>query len=178
MSIQTLEELEKEVSYLVTRSEAIYGVALECFRELCAPLDDEIIKRRLDAAIAKKVDEAIRRKTTMFQMYESRVLTARRSTADFWYTFRHGDAYVVDLNFGGKSVTNDAEYVVSDLAAAAEKLGPYKVERFFYRDSGGNWDELKHDGPKFTGFGLIPHDDAHGYVWATIEEVDCLVDGK
>lgn len=54
--------------------------------------------------------------------------------------------FIVDLDNGGLSVTNDAENVVK----ACIKL--YNGKRIVYRDSMNNWDELEHDGAKFTGF--------------------------
>lgn len=53
--------------------------------------------------------------------------------------------FLVDLNVG-KSVTNDAENVV------AEILTEYGNKRIIYRDSDGHWDELVHNGSKFTNF--------------------------
>lgn len=47
---------------------------------------------------------------------------------------------------GALSVTNDAENVVSDVLKIFGEL------RIVYRDSQGSWDELLHDGVKFTGF--------------------------
>jgi hypothetical protein len=56
---------------------------------------------------------------------------------------------VVDLNSeGARSVTNDAEAVVAELA---RRFGLHE-RRVFYRDSMGVWDELKHDGARFTAF--------------------------
>lgn len=49
-----------------------------------------------------------------------------------------------------QSVTNDAENVVKAL------LMMYGPKQFIYRDTEGRWDELFHDGEKFTGFG--PYD--------------------
>lgn len=49
---------------------------------------------------------------------------------------------------GGKSVTNDADGVVAWLLAHSQYAG----RRIVYRDTDGNWDELKHDGTKFVGF--------------------------
>lgn len=44
--------------------------------------------------------------------------------------------FIIDLDLGNKSVTNDAEYVYSDL----QSLWPNR--RVIYRDSMGNWDEM------------------------------------
>jgi len=55
---------------------------------------------------------------------------------------------VVDLH-GARSVTNDAEAVVENLK---DVYGGLKGWRILYRDSMGNWDELRHNGETFTGF--------------------------
>ena len=49
----------------------------------------------------------------------------------------------------GLSVTNDAENVV------VEVLARHRVDRIIYRDTEGRWDELRHDGSKFTDFAPI-----------------------
>lgn len=54
--------------------------------------------------------------------------------------------FLVDLNRGGCSVTNNAEAVV------AEVLASHPGHRIIYRDSIGRWDELCHDGGRFTRF--------------------------
>lgn len=55
--------------------------------------------------------------------------------------------YLVDLDRGNLSVTNDAEEVVSEI------LSLYPIDSVIvYRDSAGSWDELLHDGFAFTGF--------------------------
>jgi hypothetical protein len=59
---------------------------------------------------------------------------------------------LVDLDSGGKSVTNDAENVVAALSTELD-LDDVPV---YYRDSAGSWDELKHEGWKFTGFAPLP----------------------
>lgn len=48
----------------------------------------------------------------------------------------------------GMSVTNDAENVIADLAAE----GLLQGRAVLYRDTDGRWDELGHDGARFTGF--------------------------
>lgn len=45
------------------------------------------------------------------------------------------------------SVTNDAEAVVAYI------LGLHPGRRIVYKDTMDQWDELLHDGEKFTGFG-------------------------
>jgi hypothetical protein len=54
--------------------------------------------------------------------------------------------WIVDEDAGGRSVTNDAEAVVAKLEA------DFPGYRFFYRDSMGRWDELEHEGARFTGY--------------------------
>ncbi len=54
--------------------------------------------------------------------------------------------FLVDLDRGNVSVTNDADRVVAEV----HKLHPGK--RIFYRDSMGNWDELDHKNGVFTGY--------------------------
>lgn len=49
----------------------------------------------------------------------------------------------------GLSVTNDAETVVADI------LREYGPVRIYYRDTMGLWDELSHDGIRFTGFRIL-----------------------
>lgn len=55
--------------------------------------------------------------------------------------------FIVDLDTGQhRSVTNDAELVVCELATS------HPDKRIVYRDTMANWDELEHDGRIFTGF--------------------------
>jgi len=54
--------------------------------------------------------------------------------------------FLVDLNLGGRSVTNDIENVVSDLA---DRIGN---RRLFYRDSTGRVDEVIHTNGTFIEF--------------------------
>jgi hypothetical protein len=61
-------------------------------------------------------------------------------------------AWIIDdCPDGARSVTNDAERV------AAALLRQFGNRRFFYRDTAGNWDELQHDGTRFTGFAPASH---------------------
>lgn len=64
--------------------------------------------------------------------------------------------FIKDLDLGNKSITNDAEYVVESLIHA---FGPGR--RIVYKDSEGCWDELKHDGVRFTNF--APYRDSVPY---------------
>lgn len=45
--------------------------------------------------------------------------------------------FLVDLDMGGRSVTNDAEAVCEELQAA------YPGKRVIYRDTMGRWDEMR-----------------------------------
>ena len=54
--------------------------------------------------------------------------------------------WIVDYDGGERSVTNDAEAVVAALESR------YPGYRVIYRDSMGAWDELCHQGDRFTGF--------------------------
>ena len=49
----------------------------------------------------------------------------------------------------GRSVTNDAHRVVAELD---EVLGGLGQRRLYYRDTTGRYDELKHEGGRFTGY--------------------------
>lgn len=64
----------------------------------------------------------------------------------------HGDIIAVLDHDGGKSVTNDAENVVADLAAEFD-LSRYRV---IYKDTRGIWDQLLVDRTgRFAGFTSI-----------------------
>lgn len=54
--------------------------------------------------------------------------------------------FIEDLDLGNRSITNDAEEVVETLLFLSGR------KRIVYKDSMGQWDELVHDGEKFTGF--------------------------
>lgn len=58
--------------------------------------------------------------------------------------------WIVDLDRGNRSVTNDAERVVAELAKQ------YGERRIIYRDSMGRWDELVHEAGRFTGYRPVP----------------------
>ena len=57
-----------------------------------------------------------------------------------------GVVFLMDLDDGGRSVTNAAAEVV------AEVLGAHPGCRIVYRDSMGGWDELRHEDGAFSGF--------------------------
>jgi hypothetical protein len=64
----------------------------------------------------------------------------------------HGDVIAIIDHCLGKSVTNDAESVIADLAARFD-LSKYRV---IYRDSMGTWDQLLVDRTgHFAGFSSL-----------------------
>ncbi|WP_411901389.1 DUF6011 domain-containing protein [Methylorubrum thiocyanatum] len=65
-----------------------------------------------------------------------------------------GDVLIlVDLDRGGRSLTNDADNVILDLAARGFLRDGMRV---IYRDSSGEWDELRHRGGLFSTISPIP----------------------
>ena len=54
--------------------------------------------------------------------------------------------WIVDLDRGGPSVTNDADAVVDEVVTL------YGDKRIIYRDSAGHWDELRHMHGVFLSF--------------------------
>jgi hypothetical protein len=54
--------------------------------------------------------------------------------------------WIADRNLGNVSVTNDAEGVCRRV------WHDYPGRRIIYRASDGEWDELEHEGGRFTGF--------------------------
>lgn len=70
-----------------------------------------------------------------------------RFSADFDIVRIMGDRiFIVDLDRGGRSITNDAEAVVKRL------VKDHPIKRIIYRDTDGCWGELLHDGREFRGF--------------------------
>lgn len=57
--------------------------------------------------------------------------------------------FIIDEDYGDKSVTNDAEYVCEKLSTGRRN------KRIIYRDSDRKWEEIKHNGFKFTCFRMI-----------------------
>lgn len=74
--------------------------------------------------------------------------------------------HLVDSDDGAMTITNDAEEVVRHL------LRTFSGHRFFYTDTDGNLDELKHDGERFTGFGPGPGRFTTGINWAGFFETE------
>jgi len=67
-----------------------------------------------------------------------------------------GDVLLIrDLDRGGRSVTNDADGVIMDLAARGLLHDGMRV---IYQDSSGEWDEMLHRGGLFSTFRSIPVD--------------------
>jgi len=63
-----------------------------------------------------------------------------------------GGKYIFIRDIGhnsGRSVTNDAEYVIEQLYSLEEITDETRI---FYEDSGGEIDEILHSGKKHTGY--------------------------
>lgn len=71
----------------------------------------------------------------------------RASFATRWVP---GAALLTDHD-GSVSITNDAEAVVAHVLPQLKA----QSDRILYKDTDGNWDELKHNGQEFTGFAPI-----------------------
>jgi hypothetical protein len=69
-------------------------------------------------------------------------------TRSDYHVVKHvpGIVWLVDLDLGRMSVTNDAEAVVASIDAE------YPDCKIYYRDSAGCWDELVHDHGRFIDF--------------------------
>lgn len=71
--------------------------------------------------------------------------------ADYRVTFETEETvYLIDLDTGRKSVTNDAERVVEEVLF----YRPHQP-RILFRDNHGQWAELIHEGSKFTTYGFV-----------------------
>ena len=65
----------------------------------------------------------------------------------------HGNVIAIIDHDGGRSVTNDAQNVIHDLARQGFDLSKYRV---IYRDTRGTWDQLLVDrSGHFAGFSSI-----------------------
>ena len=73
--------------------------------------------------------------------------------ASDWLAIEAGGAgdtiVIIDLDRGGRSVTNDIEAV---LATLDDQLGGLGDRPVIYRDSEGLWDGVLHSGAVFRGF--------------------------
>jgi hypothetical protein len=86
--------------------------------------------------------------------FKSRILEPR---AVFSYQ-TYGNVIAITDHDQGRSVTNDAENVIADLAANFD-LSRYRV---IYRDTRGIWDQLLVDRTgRFAGFSSINERDLH-----------------
>jgi hypothetical protein len=61
---------------------------------------------------------------------------------------------IIDHDDGSRSVTNDAENVVADIAARFD----LRARRIVYRDSEGRWDGLVVECGRFAGFIMLGTD--------------------
>ena len=69
---------------------------------------------------------------------------------DYRVVLRRNDVtYLHDLDQGRRSVTNRAELVVSEIAR------DHPEDRIIYRDTMGNWAELRHCRGTFFGFRIF-----------------------
>lgn len=83
------------------------------------------------------------------------IFTSRPSSPrdpSFTVTIRAGVVRVIDLDDGHCSVTNAAERVVGSVLRL---LPQSRALPIIYRDSGGSWDQLLHDGARFVDFGML-----------------------
>jgi hypothetical protein len=81
--------------------------------------------------------------------------------SSFYVIFENDVAvFIVDEDDSNMSVTNDAENVVIKL------LTTFGNKRIIYRDTMGNWDELCHNGRRFTHYMSVNPDDV---VYSVIE---------
>lgn len=76
-------------------------------------------------------------------------MLGQRST--YSYSIEDGIACIIDHDHG-RSVTNDAENVISDLLKSGLNLDAMPV---IYRDTAGTWDQLVVENDRFSGFRTI-----------------------
>jgi hypothetical protein len=87
---------------------------------------------------------------------ESKLMPHQNKVRAVYSRIVHGDVIAIVDHDIGKSVTNDAENVIADLAADFD-LSKYQV---IYRDTRGIWDQLLIDrAGRFAGFGSINESD-------------------
>lgn len=70
---------------------------------------------------------------------------------------------LMDDDDGGMTVTNDAEAVVRAV------LREYPGKRIIYRDTERRWDELRHNGSKFTGFAPLNEAERRRFSFLPVE---------
>lgn len=80
-------------------------------------------------------------------------VASSNSQASQYSVINFNDEFVwlVDLDRGTRSVTNDADAVCLALNEQ------YPGRRIIYRDSMGRWDELRHDRGRFLDYAPAPH---------------------
>lgn len=71
--------------------------------------------------------------------------------ADYTYTVEDNVIAIIDLDLGNRSVTNDIEFVLTEIRAEIGSLGGYSV---IYRDSMGRWDGVRMDKGVVYFYGL------------------------
>lgn len=72
--------------------------------------------------------------------------------SDFMVEVEDRIVLVMDLDLGGRSVTNDATHVVDDLVRRGILSDGM---RLIYRDSNGEWSEMLHRGGQFSTFASL-----------------------
>ena len=75
-----------------------------------------------------------------------------RATADYSYELRDGLVILIEHDGAPRSVTNDAEAVIAEMARDGLDFAGRRV---LYRDQMGAWDELLVSGNRFAGFRLL-----------------------
>jgi len=110
-----------------------YGIPITGYLIVADVLDDEAIARAKERGARQDALTAA---------------TAERN----WRASDLGDVLVVydaSAQLGGKTVTNQADEVIDALRSVLGELG---TRRVIYCDTEGVFDELKHEGGRFTGF--------------------------
>lgn len=69
------------------------------------------------------------------------------SKADYTYEIVNGVLYIINLDLGNKSVTNDMQAVLFELKKEYDNL----PNTIVYRDSMDIWDHVIHDNGRFLG---------------------------
>lgn len=75
--------------------------------------------------------------------------------ADFEWKIHDGVLVIVDLNEGGKSVTNDAESVLRTISDILVGKGLSLPQTIIYRDSDGIYDGLRYPAPQGVEFYVL-----------------------
>lgn len=92
--------------------------------------------------------------------------------ADYeWVIAPGGYILINDLDRGNMSVTNDAERVLEDIAEYVERRfglslpNHFRGYRIYYRDSMGEWDEIRVDDMDHVRFLVGPRDNSIENLW-------------